>query len=188
MNGSKTLYARAQGYTSTERYSLRRAIEVLKAEISIEDYLHDHGVEVRRNRARCVVHGGDNPTSFSINPEKQLWHCFSCGEGGDLIDLCEAVEKHADTWTAVVSLAMRYSVALPEKSERWRRRQDEKEQLRRRLEEVRAAHYQRHFFAFFKDDLAAVEDPAEREVAAKEIWRDLGIVTRNFVWRSRYAA
>ncbi len=173
VNGSKTLYARTQEYTTTERYSLRRAIEVLKAEISIEDYLHDHSVEVRCNRARCVVHGGDNPTSFSINPEKQLWYCFSCGEGGDLIDLVEAVEKHADTWTAVVSLAMRYSVALPEKPKKWREWVDEKAMRREMVRRIRTRHYQRRLLRLFKEELDGIEDGAERREETRRIYADL---------------
>jgi len=108
------------------RHSIRAAIAKLKREISIEESLDARGVELRHGRARCIVHGGDNPQSFSVDPERQLWHCFSCQDGGDLIDLCEVVERHADTWTAIVSLAQQFNVELPRKSDRWHEWQDEK--------------------------------------------------------------
>ena len=40
-------------------------------------------------RARCPSHGGDNPTSFCVNEETLLWHCFSCGKGGNAIQYRE---------------------------------------------------------------------------------------------------
>ena len=154
-------------------YGARKAIEKLKAEVSIEDYLRAHGVEVRRNRARCIVHDGDNPTSFSIDPERQLWHCFSCGEGGDLINLCEAVERHADRWTAVVSLAIQYNIALPEKPEKWRKWADEKGVRRHMLRRIRTRHYQRRLLRLFKPELDGIADPEERKQEAQRIYMDL---------------
>lgn len=38
-------------------------------------------------RSRCPLHGGDNPTSFSVNLESGAFFCFACGaSGSDLID------------------------------------------------------------------------------------------------------
>ncbi len=170
------LYARTQEDTTTERYSLRRAIEVLKASIAIETYAAEH-TELRQVgkelRGRCPIHNGDNPTSFSINPAEQVFHCFSCGEGGDLIDLCEAVERHADTWTAVVSLAMHYNITLPEKSERWHRWQDEKARRRAELTRIRTRLYQRRLLRLFKEELDGIEDGAERREETRRIYADL---------------
>ncbi len=169
-----------QVYTTSEvgRYGIRKAIEKLKAEVSIEDYLRAHDVEVRRDRARCIVHGGDNPQSFSINPEKQLWHCFSCGESGDLIDLCELVERHADVWTAVVSLAMRYGIALPEKPVQWRRWADEKGRRRAELTKVRTRLYQRRLLRFFREDLEGISDLEERREETRRVYADLWHLAR----------
>jgi len=141
-----------------QRYSIRTAVKELKAKISPEDYLSARGVEVRRNRARCIVHGGDNPHSFSIEPEKQLWHCFACGHGGDLIDLCELTEKHADTWTAVVSLSLEFGVELPRRPEPWHRRQSDKAEIREEVRRGLAKTYQRRFYRMFHDPGADLED------------------------------
>ncbi len=177
MSSSSTASAetREESFTSFERqrYSIRKAAAKLKSEITIEDYLRGHGAEVRRNRARCIVHGGDNPYSFSINPERQLWHCFSCQDGGDLIDLCEVVERHADTWTAIVSLAQQFNVELPRRSDEWHEWQDEKGRRRKMLRAAICASYQRRFFRLFSGDLEMIEDPHEREDEARLLWESL---------------
>lgn len=36
-------------------------------------------------RGPCPLHGGANP-NFSVNPGSGLWHCFTCGVGGDVFD------------------------------------------------------------------------------------------------------
>ena len=45
-------------------------------------------------RARCKIHGGDNPTAFCWNKENNLWFCYTgdCG-GGDVFSLIEKLEK-----------------------------------------------------------------------------------------------
>lgn len=128
--------------TESPPYGLRKAFETVKDAVLIEDYLGDQGVEIKRSRARCIVHGGDNSQSLSINPEKQVWHCFSCGEGGDLIDLCRAVEG-GEPWEAMMTLAQRYNVDLPQRTEGWKPWQSEKARVRQAAKMHVAGVYQR---------------------------------------------
>ena len=39
----------------------------------------------------CPLHPEKTP-SFSVNPEKQVWHCFGCGKGGDVISLIQELK------------------------------------------------------------------------------------------------
>lgn len=62
----------------------------------------DRGQQIR---ARCKIHGGDNPTAFCWNKENNLWICYTgnCG-GGDVFTLIEKLEK-CDFTTAVQKAA-----------------------------------------------------------------------------------
>lgn len=64
----------------------------VSALVPMLDLLRQLGFEVkeRSRRARCMLHGGSNSGSFAWT-EGGLWHCHSCGRGGDKIKLvCEA--------------------------------------------------------------------------------------------------
>src|SRR5690606_5692872 len=40
----------------------------------------------------CPFHEDTNP-SLSVNPSKNLWQCFGCGTGGDIIRFVELFDK-----------------------------------------------------------------------------------------------
>jgi len=42
----------------------------------------------------CPFHEDTNP-SLSVNTQKNLWQCFSCGTGGDIIRFVELMDKVA---------------------------------------------------------------------------------------------
>ena len=51
------------------------------------------GIEVRRHKAYCFLHSESVP-SLSFHPSKKnVWHCFSCGKGGDAISLMMEHER-----------------------------------------------------------------------------------------------
>ncbi len=64
----------------------------------------------------CPFHSEKTP-SFTVSADKQIFHCFGCGEGGDVFRF---VMKHQglDFTEAVVTLARRYGVRLPSKGNR----------------------------------------------------------------------
>ncbi len=75
-------------------FSWRRKfdIERLKREISILDILKYYGFRSLRKSGNeyvgsCPLHGGDNPTGFHVNTQKNLWRCFTRCGGGSVIDL-----------------------------------------------------------------------------------------------------
>ncbi len=61
----------------------------------------------------CPFHGEKTP-SFMVSPERQTFHCFGCGEGGDVLSF---VMKYYNLTfpEALKELANRYQITLPEK-------------------------------------------------------------------------
>jgi DNA primase len=72
----------------------RKALDELKQQIPLLDYLEAHGWRpVRRlNRGRwmglCPVHDDHQP-SFLVDPRQNLFYCYGCGRGGDVIRFAE---------------------------------------------------------------------------------------------------
>jgi DNA primase len=79
----------------------------------------------------CPFHDERTP-SFSVDPERGLYHCFGCGVGGDAIRFVQETEA-LDFPEAVEALAERYGVRLE-------REEDDPaaQQRRRRRERLRA--------------------------------------------------
>src|SRR5947209_10714234 len=70
---------------------------------------------VNRLTGLCPFHDERSP-SFGIDPVKKVFHCFGCGEGGDVFKWVELVEG-LDFTAALESLADRFGVQLERESE-----------------------------------------------------------------------
>ena len=77
-------------------------------------------------KALCPFHEEKTP-SFMVSPEKQLFHCFGCGEGGNVFNFVMKFEK-VEFYEAVKMLAKKAGVTLPtdEKKENLLYRQKER--------------------------------------------------------------
>ncbi len=75
-------------------------------------------VQLRRSgtnfKGLCPFHAEKTP-SFVVNPERRWFHCFGCGEGGDIITFL--MKYHRLSFPeSVRELARRYHIPLPEKT------------------------------------------------------------------------
>ena len=98
----------AVGFLSEEKVSeIRDRSSILEV---ISDYvaLKKAG---KNYRGLCPFHSEKTP-SFMVNEEKQIFHCFGCGEGGDVFTFLMKV-GHFSFPLAVEELAKRYGVKLP---------------------------------------------------------------------------
>jgi DNA primase len=67
----------------------------------------------RNYKGLCPFHSEKTP-SFMVNEEKQIFHCFGCGEGGNVFTFLMKV-GHFSFPQAMEELAKRYGVKLPPK-------------------------------------------------------------------------
>ena len=90
------------------------SIEALKARLDIVDVVGSY-VELKKAggnyKAPCPFHDEKSP-SFVVSPQKQIYHCFGCGAGGDSVKFVmeyeklnypEALEKLADSYNFTLS-------------------------------------------------------------------------------------
>jgi DNA primase len=70
-------------------------LDEIRSRADIVEIISPH-VRLRRSGGRltglCPFHEERTP-SFTVDPEKGLWHCFGCKAGGDLFRFVEMVEK-----------------------------------------------------------------------------------------------
>jgi DNA primase len=83
---------------------------------------------------RCPFHAEKTP-SFSVHPGQQFYHCFGCGESGDVFSFMMKYHN-LDFPTALQTLAQRYQIELPQRQSS--RFEQEKEQLRKGMHAVNA--------------------------------------------------
>ena len=91
----------------------KESIENLKSHLDVVDVVSQF-LELKKSganfKACCPFHGEDTP-SFVVSPQKQIYHCFGCGVGGDSIKFVMEYEKLSYP-EALEKLASMYNVSL----------------------------------------------------------------------------
>ena len=63
-------------------------IEAIKQDHDLKAVIESYGVKLRKKGANyvglCPFHKEKTP-SFTVNPKTNLYHCFGCDAGGDVI-------------------------------------------------------------------------------------------------------
>ncbi len=70
-------------------------IEAIKQKLDIVEligeYIQLKPAGANNFKALCPFHGEKTP-SFMVSKDKQIWHCFGCGEGGDIFGFVQKME------------------------------------------------------------------------------------------------
>ncbi|HOF03326.1 MAG TPA: DNA primase, partial [Atribacterota bacterium] len=91
----------------------------------------------------CPFHQEKNP-SFMVDEERQIFHCFGCGEGGNIFTFIMKMEK-LNFPEAIKMLAQKAGVSLPV-SEKQNSKNIQEKELIYRLNEIAADYYQKNLF------------------------------------------
>lgn len=134
----------------------------IKEQADIVQIIGEH-VDLKRSGVRflglCPFHGEKTP-SFSVHGGQQFFHCFGCGESGDVFSFLMK-QQGLDFTEALRLLAERYGIELPQ---RRRSKEDQERQKQRELlfkvNEMAAA----YFHTYLKESGGA---SAAREYLAK---------------------
>ncbi|HVX48039.1 MAG TPA: DNA primase [Candidatus Saccharimonadales bacterium] len=121
------------------------AVEEVKGRLSIEDVVAEY-IQLKRagrNWRGISPWTNEKTPSFMVSPEKQIWHDFSSGKGGNMFSFVMEVEG-VDFKGALELLARKAGVDLDQYRSQPRRGGPDKERLHKLLEQA-AKFYQANF-------------------------------------------
>ncbi|SFJ08488.1 DNA primase [Thermoflavimicrobium dichotomicum] len=110
-------------------------IDQIRTQVDIVDVVSTY-VQLKKSGRNffglCPFHSERTP-SFSVSPEKQIYHCFGCGVGGDVIRFVMDIEQLTFV-EAVKHLAEQAGIPLPESVSVESQENEELREMRHALE------------------------------------------------------
>lgn len=120
--------------------------EEIKNRIDIVSFIGSY-IELKkagRNfKAICPFHTEKTP-SFMVSPEKQIWHCFGCNEGGDIFSFAMKMES-LDFFSALKMLADKVGIKLQREDRNYSKAKEKRDKFYE-INEIVANYYEKKLF------------------------------------------
>ncbi len=113
------------------RYIPDDTLEQIRLRADIVDIVQSYVPNLKRAgagawKACCPFHQEKTP-SFTVNEQRQTYHCFGCGTGGNVFRFIMEMEK-LDFPNAAEFLARKYGVVIPETETKWPSKKEKTDQ------------------------------------------------------------
>lgn len=115
-------------------------VEKIKRKLDIVDVISSYVPlkQMGRNfKTPCPFHNEKSP-SFVVSPERQIWHCFGCGKGGDMFTFVEEFER-LDFSESLKVLADKAGIVLTQPA--FKSKREEKKQTLYGINHLTAQYY-----------------------------------------------
>ncbi len=92
---------------------MAKETDIIKQKLEIVEFLRGYLTLLpagKNFKALCPFHGEKTP-SFIVSPDRQMWHCFGCGAGGDIFKFIMLYE-HLEFPEALKFLAERAGIQI----------------------------------------------------------------------------
>lgn len=130
-------------------------------------------------KAKCPFHTEKTP-SFSVSPEKQIYYCFGCGAGGNVISFIMSIENLGFV-DALKLLSDRAGIILPDKNNRIDQTKYKGRQVQYDIHKEAA----RYYYENLKKNESVLNYLNKREISGKTIIKfGLGYATEG--WEDLY--
>ena len=146
-------------------------IEEIKSRANIVDLVSEYVTLKKAGRnyvGLCPFHKEKTP-SFTVTPDKQMFYCFGCGEGGNIFAFLMKINQMAYP-EAIRHLARKTGVAIPERaSSQAEKDQDSLREQLIRVNRIAAVYYSNNLFSpGGKEGRAYLKKREIREDVARE--------------------
>lgn len=127
----------------------------------------------------------DRSPSFTVNPEKNVFFCHGCLQGGDVVKLAQLAWDYTEREVAMAAanLLHEFGHAIPERPPAWFRKQERQKPVRDAIEQVKIGSAQRRLMRILEPFVVRIEDDEERREEALKVWDDLGEMARMVIRR-----